>query len=692
MSEALQQLIQQAELQKIQMQMNLLYAKNLELFKERMPMVHKLMSQHEAGNVALRIDPNNQVNLLHQAERHYLYNDIPSDFCRKQVDLFRKSSKVRRLRVTRNKAYNPEHIHIPSLNALVDEYEENQAERITETPDFITSLIVTGVGLGYHIETLVKEFDIQNIVIYEKCIDTFHGSMHVLDWTPILDYFRQSNHSISICVGTEPRLALAQMESSLQKIGLHSQMFTYVYRHTMRKVEIDFIDVYQKELRAYVGGLGYFDDEQIGLAHAYHNLKSDSAVFINRKSHQRKPRLLLIGNGPSLDEHQSYIERNRDNAIIMSCGTGLSSLLRMGIKPDFHVEMERCIMVNDVIRHFSKNDERNDITLLCLHTVAPETIKGFPDACYAIKANDAGGSLVHDYYHPQKVNELVYCNPTVANCGLSFAVSMGFENIHLIGVDFGVKEAEKHHSKHSVYNEMEAFAKKEKIDYTIYDENRAMPCKGNFGGEVMAMPTLNMARISVERYLKLIKPMFPNLRCINTNNGAYIEGTESIHLSELDDCKEVDIEKEVKDIKESHFHYQKNDIFENKNEQDLLKYFYSIQDKVKISTNISNNSELYHELRRAYRIIGKDNDLISHFLLRGSFNTFFGCIVENSMYCTSEEALKNQIEIGARHFNQFIDDIYEKMAKSPFKLDETYSGYVKAMKEKETENSKSTTE
>lgn len=686
MSEALQQLIRQAEMQKIQMQMHLLYAKNLELFKERMPKLHQLMSQHTAENIFLQIDPNNQINLVNKQEQCYLYNEIPSEFCQKQVDHFKKTGQVRRLRVTRNKEYNAEHIHIPSLNALIDEYEENRAKRLVETPDYLTSLIVTGVGLGYHIKQLTENFEIQNIVIYERCLDTFHSSMHVLDWEPILDYFLEERRSISICVGVEPHLALAQFESNIQTMGLHAQMFTYVYRHTARKFEGDFIDVYQKELRAYIGGLGYFDDEQIGLAHAYHNLKSESAVFVDNKHHQRKPRLLLVGNGPSLDEHQEYIEKNRDNVVVMSCGTGLSSLLRMGIKPDFHVEMERCIMVNDVIRHFSKSDDRNDITLLCLHTVAPETIKAFPKSCYGIKANDAGSALVKDYYSPKRINELIYCNPTVANCGLSFAVAMGFENIHLIGVDFGVKEAEKHHSKHSVYNEMEAFAKKEKIDYTIYDENRAVSCKGNFGGEVSSMPTLNMARISMERYLRIVKPMFPNLRIFNTNNGAYIEGTEPVHLKDMEDCANTDVPSEVQDVKESHFHYQKNSNFENKSNQKLLKHFYSIKEKVKLSTSIKTDKDLYFELRRVYKIISPKEDPTSHFLLRGSFNTFFGCIVEHSLYCATDQHFKRQLEIGIRHFNNFVDGIYEKMEKDPFKLDETYSGYVKAMKEKESSN------
>lgn len=682
MSDALQQIIRQAEVQKLQMQMNVMLQKNLKLLKERMPLVYKTVADYQPENLILRLDHNDKINLLDQKNRHFLYNDDPQTFAQKQVALFQKSSKVRRFRISSNKEYNDDHIHIPHLNRLIGEYEEKPRDREHGTPEFMPSLIVSGVGLGHHLPELIDKFEIRNIMVYEKCVDSFYGSLQVIDWTPILDHFRQKGKSITLCIGNDPQIALAQIESTINKVGLHSQIYTFVYRHTMRKDEIDFIEFYQKELRTFIGGMGYYDDEQIGLAHGYHNVKSKSAVFVSHKTHSRKIRLLLIGNGPSLDEHKDYIEANKDNVIIMSCGTGLSSLLRMGIKPDFHVEMERCILVNDVIRHFSEADDRNDITLLCLHTVAPETMKAFPDCCYSVKANDAGGPFVHDYFSPQKANELIFCNPTVANCGLSFAVSMGFEDIHLIGVDLGTKDKERHHSKHSVYTEMEAFAKKEKIDYTIYDEDRVKPVEGNFGGEVMAMPTLHMARVSMERYLRILAPMFPNLRVSNTNDGAKIDGTVSVRLEDLDDCGVHNKRAEIKSVKKSHFYYHTNRKFDKSSNEKLLKKFYASKDKIKLTEGLSNNAELYDELLRAYKEISITKDQITHYLLRGSVNTFFGAIAEHTLYCSNEDDFRENANIGVRHFNAFIDKVYEKMHADPFKLDETSSNYVRTIQER----------
>ncbi len=87
--------------------------------------------------------------------------------------------------------------------------------------------------------------------------------------------------------------------------------------------------------------LGFFDDEQIGFAHTFHNINAGYAFFSHGAATESLPPVLLVGNGPSLDSHVNFIRQHQADSIIISCGTALSSLAKVGIKPDFHVEMER---------------------------------------------------------------------------------------------------------------------------------------------------------------------------------------------------------------------------------------------------------------------------------------------------------------------------------------------------------------
>ncbi len=682
MSQALQQMIRQAEIQKLQLELNVRFSKNLALFEKRMPKIFKLVKGKEAKEWLVRLDSNDNINLYNPVLKQFLYEKPPADYAQQQIKEFATFNKPRRFRIIKNNPYNDEHIHIPHLNAMLDAYDEcEDVVRLKSTPNYLMTLLVTGVGLGFHLTGLIKKFDIQNIVIYEGNLDVFLASMQTIDWEVILDYFSTNNRTIGICIGVTPRLALAQMEYTIHNVGLFTMAHSFIYQHTKREEENEFINIYETDLRSFIGGIGYFDDEQIGLAHAYHNLKSDAAVFINKKKHERATPVLLIGNGPSLDAHEDYIKANKDKAVILSCGTALTSLLRMGIKPDFHVEMERCLLVKDVLDFGTESAQREGITLLCLHPVIPDVINDFDDACYGIKPNDAGGSLIHKYFEEDKLAELFYCNPTVSNCGLSFAISMGFEYIHLIGTDFGAMSSSNHHSKHSIYTDIEKEYKKRKSDYKVFKDHKATAKEGNFGGEVLATPVLDMARVSMERFLSLIAPKFPNLRVINSNNGAKIQGTEAIRIEDLPTSFKGNKADELASIKKDHFRYYKNEAFEAKDPRSLLTHFYSIEKSLFLKPTIKSDEDLYRELRRVFKLIHKTNDPVTHGLLKGSVNFFFTSIAEHTMLCAKDDERQARYALGQKRYNTFIEKVYEKMKATPFSLDNTHSKSIQLMKE-----------
>jgi len=679
MSDALQQLIEQAENQKVQVKIALQFKKNLALFEKHVPDLYNLMVNHVPSKVILRLDPNRELNLVDIQHRHYIYNEPPKGFCQKQMAEFSQKQSVQRFRLRGGTEYNPRHIHLKHLNALIRGYQKMAKPAIKPNAEFMPNLIVSGVGLGYHLPELIRHYDIRNCFIHEACIDSFHASMHTIDWQEIFDYFHQQGRSITFCIGKEPSRALTDIEFSIQTTGLHAQIYSFIYTHSQRAQETAFVERYLTDIQAYIGGLGYYDDEQIGLAHGFHNLQASTPVFVSNTTQHRQSRLLLIGNGPSLDDHQQYIERNKDNAIIMSCGSALGSLLKMGIKPDFHVEMERTDQITDFLMLSTDKNIRKDITLLCLHTVSPRVIAAFGEACYAIKPNDAGAQLIHDYFNPQKINELGFCNPTVTNCGLAFAVSMGFSDIHLIGVDLGIPTKGEHHSKNSFHYQME----KQHEDgtpfiYAYSDKNSLYHC-GNFGGSIKTHTTLNNSRLAIERLLRMVKLAFPNVCCVNSNNGAKIEFTKTVRLADIEDCKDFGKEREISHIKYAHFYENKNHSFGSRSPHFLLKGFFGLKDKLKIHADISNDVCLVNELQRIYSEIEKNKDPTTHFLMRGSINCFFGLIIENCLYCADLQQFRERVAHGATEYNAFIDAVYARMEDNPFRVDDTQDPILRKM-------------
>ena len=685
MSDSIQKLIRQAELQKLQMEMHLLYNKNMQVFAERFPQIHNAFKDYKAKKVVLQLDNNDNINLVNVAGKHYVYNSVPKDFATKQVDQFLQHGKAYRFSMGKSKVYNDEHLHIKQLNALIDEYEKEPASHNGNDRHCLYNILVSGVGLGYHLADLVQKMKIYNIFIYESCMDTFFASMHTIDWQPILDYFRQENRTITLCIGVTPETALAQINTAINNIGLHNHVYSFIYRHTMRKGELDFINTYVREIQNYTGALGFYDDEQIGLAHGVQNLLSDKAVFVNKKTETRETPIIIIGNGPSLDKHRNFLEQNRNGAILMSCGTALSSLMKMGITPDYHIELERTVSMKDFLDFGTDDEDRKNITLLCVHTVSPDIVNSFDDVCYTIKPNDAGSAVISEYFKPQNPVQLAFCNPTVANCGITFAVAMGFMNLYLVGVDLGVPVEGKHHSEHSPHFDMEKFVDDKNNFKYNYKEDKDIFVKGNFGGEVKTHSTLNRSRVHIERFLHYAHQAFPNLTLFNSNDGAYIEGSTPIEQHELPSFTPFDKAALKNTLKAKHFHYAKNTAFESHFEETVLQHFFRVKDQLKIHIEELTEENLYKEMQRIYRLVSKKHDPVTHFLMRGSINTFLGGIMQNSLYLSEPERFQAQAEKGIKAYNAFIASVYERMEKDPFRIDNTRNQIITEMQSKKVE-------
>ena len=74
--------------------------------------------------------------------------------------------------------------------------------------------------------------------------------------------------------------------------------------------------------------------------------------------------VFIIANGPSLDDSIDVIAANKDRAILISCGSAISALHKVGIKPDIHVETERTKIVYDFLVNLNDPEYLQDIFFL----------------------------------------------------------------------------------------------------------------------------------------------------------------------------------------------------------------------------------------------------------------------------------------------------------------------------------------
>lgn len=246
--------------------------------------------------------------------------------------------------------------------------------------------------------------------------------------------------------------------------------------------------------------------------------------------YQRTP-VFIIANGPSLDESIAVIKAHKDRAILISCGSAMTALHKVGIKPDIHVETERTKSVYDLLISLNDPDYQREILFLSSDVIHPDCSTLFNKSMLTFKLGEPGVTLYQNHFpHLQPCAAFSGMNPLVGNIGVSLPINLGFKNIYLFGMDNGYRQRGHHHSKFSAYynNNVKAEAFGEKA----YGDSQRV-CEGNFGGVVISNIMFDTSRRVTEEVLAANG----DVQCFNCSDGAKIEmarplPSTEIHLSQ----------------------------------------------------------------------------------------------------------------------------------------------------------------
>ncbi|MNS83314.1 hypothetical protein D3C72_1170980 [compost metagenome] len=297
------------------------------------------------------------------------------------------------------------------------------------------------------------------------------------------------------------------------------------------------IEKVQQEYYLLVMGWGFFDDNLIALSHTINNieravpfLKQDQRVA---PEYHRTP-VFIIANGPSLDESIAVIRENKDKAILISCGSAISALHKVGIKPDIHVETERTKIVYDFLVNLNDPEYLRDVLFLSTDVIHPDCATLFNQSALVFKLSEPGVVLYRNYFPGwQACAALGGVNPLVGNIGVSAPTHLGFKNLYLFGLDNGYKHKGHHHSKLSSYynNEENAGA----LGDLMYGDSQWRR-EGNFDGTVISNAMFDTSRRVIEQVLAANE----DVRCFNCSDGAKIEHARALPSAEISLLHRVD--------------------------------------------------------------------------------------------------------------------------------------------------------
>lgn len=544
--ENIEQLLKQAEFQHKNIQLNVMFQKNLEFFQTAIPSIYEKFKHYTPENIQLHYTQEGYVSLVNShLNNKPVYPKDPEQFAKETVDSYVKTPFVQLIEFTGMKASDPKKdIHVYHLNNIIEIYTKyNKPTQIPSLPEKAELMLMLGIGLGHHITELLSKCDIKHLCIVETHDDIFYASLHTLDWRELSEKFNYPNKSLNIILGQSTEHFWELMTRYANEIGLYNFARPYIYTHLISDEMTASARSFFENFPNFAATIGFSDDERIGLAHTVNNFRHKIPFLVNHsfllKEFENK-KVFLCGNGPSLDNAKEFIKQNKDKAIIVSCGTSLSALYKMGIKPDFHVELERGQPIREWIETTIPADFRKGIKLLALNTVHPELPKLFDTVGMALKYNDLGATYVEQFISDRNNSvTLGSCNPTVVNAGFAFCAALGLIEIYLFGIDLGFPEGSKHHSAHSFHYDVK--------EDEIHTLNLASPERdghfqlpGNFGGTVTSTNLFILTKKSLEYILKDCK----ELKCYNTSNGIAINGTTPIKIEDIDTTTWEVIEKE----------------------------------------------------------------------------------------------------------------------------------------------------
>lgn len=508
-------------------QMQQVFAENMDAFKHYMKPIYNFYLDYQPSAVFIDMDINGHLNLKQNDAP--IYPGDPKTAHKLQFERFKESPRHFRFKPIIN---NPGpvkkgHFAHSYFLAKIDELGQAALEQDRDpNPTFMPTLLLLGIGMGYHLEMLHDHYDIRNLLLYEPNPDVFYAAMFLIRFTPLLKHFTTGTNSITIKIDGLP----GEFCNEVSKLSLERGTFNvckiYLYRHYNSTATDDTFSQLHHIAHRLMQGWGFFEDELISLNHSAINCKKPMSLIRNDRKNMPPQALpaFIIANGPSLDADLAYIKAHRDSAIIFSAGSTIFTLYQAGITPDYHVDIERTWGPTTSSRKVPQ-EFREKVTLLTLNTTLFTMLELYPKHAFCLKANDTGTHLLSDQIPADFDNALIHCNPLAGNGALAFALRLGFKDLVFFGLDMGSVDGNQHHASSSLYYKKDHpfYNPKKRDDFKLQ-----RPC--NRGGTMHTSELLDFSRYAVEVAIH----SFTGIRAQNCSIGLEITGCTAVNSQDLE--------------------------------------------------------------------------------------------------------------------------------------------------------------
>lgn len=375
-------------------------------------------------------------------------------------------------------------------------------------------LVVLGIGLGLHLDALIDRHRSRNIMLAEVNLEFLYQSLFVYDWQALIARCKAEGRAFNIIIADSPEemaLIARSLIKSSNPVSVDGAVVLVHYPHPCLLASVGALD---EQVPMMLSGFGFLEDELNMMSNVYANLEDGTARVLKAQPDKAFALpALVVGSGGSLDHSIEDVRRLADRSLVIACGTALRPLLKEGIQPDIHIELERNDIRCEILTEVVQGYDVSDIWLVGSSTVWPEMRKLFPKRLYYFRPALSPYRLFG--FGPSCGLRL--SSPTVTNAALCFAQAAGCRQIYFFGVDMGVRDPNRHHSRHA-WQYTQSYE-------SGFREGWEIELPANFGGRVHTNAVLQWAHDELEL---AIRTGPAGRSYFNCSDGARISGSKPL--------------------------------------------------------------------------------------------------------------------------------------------------------------------
>jgi hypothetical protein len=511
------------------------FEKNMAFMEKKMPTLHTTLASWELKKTRIEIDHEHEEYKLFAGNMD-LYPNGATQFAQEEADEF-LAQMAPGAPLTSCAPSTPGLYEIPRffarhLDQTIRQSFPKSGVGTYPIPNFYPMLVFMGVGLGLHIQAVLKKRQIQTLIIFENDPEQMLASMYVTDWYKIIPRF-EINKGMAIHFilmhDTEEDASFQQLWNELNFFVPHFPLATVFYNHRKVNFYQRILNRIHKDFSIFLGSWGNYDDEVNQMNNALYNLKSnipvarpislDGAVNISNMP------IVVVGAGPSLNGYIDFLKKYRDKVIILCSGTAISVLHHHEIKPDIQIEIESDYCVTAALENLNDDDYLASIPIIGPIQLNPIAFSKFKKKYLYFKDSTALGGMFANQ------NEIFLgTTPTCTNAASSVALSYGFKNIFLIGLDYGYRSKSETHAQGSIWYDKD---KPKELNRSMELKNREKPMEVEAvgGGKILTEQIYYSSKRRLEALLEPFKNKHVNT--YNLSNGARIKGTIEINEEKM---------------------------------------------------------------------------------------------------------------------------------------------------------------